>query len=208
MVRVHSVISMAKIHTYLPLSFAQRLSPVSRMCARATPAFYIVTVSWFSLRSLKSPLLSVGNFREQLVSRLDKPFFRSQPYALTPPNVSGSCLPVQKTTSGINFADSVVFFNSHSHRLIGATEEQRLLNGISHIPINYQFSSWFQGGAKVHGSHVGDTSLREPTWIRNRDTILVRSNLQTTPIVYLHHNVCFFCDSDFQRTVLPTKELR
>ena len=58
----------------------------------------------------------------------------------------------------------VVVVDSHSQRIVHATEETTVTQQVRHRPIKCQSRLWSQRGTKVNGSHRGDNSLLRPTY--------------------------------------------
>ena len=59
-----------------------------------------------------------------------------------------------------------VVVDSHIQRIVLATEETTVAQGVSHRPIKCQSRLWSQRGTKVNGSHHGDNPLLRPTGIQ------------------------------------------
>ena len=56
--------------------------------------------------------------------------------------------------------------DSHIQRIVLATEETTVTQQVSHRPIKCQSRLWSRRGAKVNGSHHGDSPLLRPTGIQ------------------------------------------
>ena len=60
----------------------------------------------------------------------------------------------------------VVVVDSHTQRIVLATEETTVTQQVSHRPIKFQSRLWSQRGTKVKGSYHGDNPLLRPTGIQ------------------------------------------
>ena len=102
----------------------------------------------------------------------------------------------------------VVVVDSHSQRIVLATEETTVTQQVSHRPIKRQSRLWSQRGTKVNGSHHGDNPLLRPTGIQIATKsyaalqAMAPTNIKTVHQTSLLHSRATSIDSECCR--LPT----